>query len=53
MLCARCKKRQAVVFIQRLEAGKPVQEGYCLTCARELHIQPVDDLMKQLSLIHI
>ena len=27
MLCARCKKRQAVVFIQRLEAGKPVQEG--------------------------
>ena len=38
MLCARCKKRQAVVFIQRLEAGKPVQEGYCLTCARELGI---------------
>ena len=50
MLCARCKKRQAVVFIQRLEAGKPVQEGYCLTCARELHIQPVDDLMKQFGM---
>ena len=38
MLCTRCKKRQAVVFVQRLENGKPVQEGYCLTCARELHI---------------
>ena len=50
MLCARCKKRQAVVFVQRLEAGKPVQEGYCLTCARELHIQPVDDLMKQFGM---
>ena len=34
MLCTRCKKRQAVVFVQRLENGKPVQEGYCLTCAR-------------------
>ena len=50
MLCTRCKKRQAVVFVQRLENGKPVQEGYCLTCARELHIQPVDDLMKRMTL---
>ena len=22
-------------------------EGYCLHCAREMHIKPVDDLMKQ------
>ena len=50
MLCTRCKKRQAVVFVQRLENGKPVQEGYCLTCARELHIQPVDDLMKRFNM---
>ena len=47
MLCVRCKKRTAVVFIQRMEGGKPIQEGYCLTCARELHIKPVDDMMKQ------
>ena len=50
MLCTRCKKRQAVVFVQRLKNGKPVQEGYCLTCARELHIQPVDDLMKRFNM---
>lgn len=36
--------------MQRLENGKPVQEGYCLTCARELHIQPVDDLMKRFNM---
>ena len=54
MLCVKCQKRPAVVFVQRLENGKTVQEGYCLTCARAMHIQPVDDLMKQfLSLIHI
>ena len=34
MVCVRCKKRTAVVFIQRMDNGKPVQEGYCLTCAR-------------------
>ncbi len=38
------------MFVQRLENGKPVQEGYCLTCARELHIQPVDDLMKRFNM---
>ena len=30
MVCVRCKKRTAVVFIQRMDNGKPVQEGYCL-----------------------
>ena len=50
MVCVRCKKRTAVVFIQRMDGGKPVQEGYCLTCAREMHIQPVDDLMKQFGM---
>ena len=47
MLCVRCKKRTAVVFVQRMENGKPIQEGYCLTCAREMHIKPVDDLMQR------
>ena len=47
MLCVRCKKRTAIVFVQRMEAGQPKQEGYCLTCAKELGIKPVDDLMKQ------
>ena len=25
-------------------------EGYCLHCAREMHIKPVDDLMKQFGM---
>ncbi len=50
MLCSRCKKRTAVVFIQRMEGGKPIQEGYCLTCARELHIKPVEDLMQRFGM---
>ena len=27
MLCVKCQKRPAVVFVQRLENGKTVQEG--------------------------
>ena len=50
MLCVKCKKRTAVVFIQRMENGQPKQEGYCLTCARALGIKPVDDLMKQFGM---
>ncbi len=46
-LCCRCNKRPAIVFVQRVENGEPKQEGYCLTCARELKIGPVEDLMKR------
>ena len=45
MVCIRCQKRPAIIFIQRMENGQMKQEGYCLHCARELHIKPVDDLM--------
>ena len=50
MLCVRCKKRPAIVFVQKLEAGEAKSEGYCLSCARELGIKPVDDIMKQFGI---
>ena len=50
MVCIRCKKRPAIIFIQRMENGQMKQEGYCLHCARELHIKPVDDLMKRFGM---
>mgnify|MGYP004645240363 CR=1 FL=1 len=48
--CARCKKRPAVVFITRLEDGKKVNEGLCLLCAKELGIQPINDMLKQMGI---
>ena len=50
MVCIRCKKRPAIIFIQRMENSQMKQEGFCLHCARELHIKPVDDLMKQFGM---
>ena len=42
-LCARCHKNMAVVFITKIENNQTKNEGLCLSCARELHIKPVDD----------
>ncbi len=51
MLCVRCKKNMAVVFINRLEPdGKQVNEGYCLSCAKELNIGAVTDMIKSLGI---
>ena len=49
-LCSRCGKNPAVVFITKLENGQTKNEGLCLKCARELHIQPVDDMIKKMGL---
>ena len=37
MICVRCKKRPAIVFVQRMEAGQNKQEGYCLTCEKSFY----------------
>ena len=50
-LCSRCKKNVAVVFVQRMENGETKNEGLCLSCAKELGINPVDDdLLKKMGL---
>ena len=41
MMCSRCKKRIAVVFLSRMEGGETINEGLCLKCARELGIRCV------------
>ena len=46
MLCSRCNKRVAVIYIQKIENGKPIREGLCLQCAKELGFNPAKDLMK-------
>jgi len=50
MLCSRCKKNIAVVFITRLEGDKTVNEGLCLKCANELGISPVKNMMDRLGM---
>ena len=53
VMCSRCKKRIAAIFVTKLENGEKVSEGLCLRCAKELGV-PVDnmlgDMMGQLGL---
>lgn len=48
MLCSRCKKRPAMVFIT-LDKGDSKPQGLCLTCAKELGIKPLDDIMNKIG----
>src|SRR5665647_50638 len=50
MLCSRCNKNVAVVFITKVENGKQINEGVCLTCAKELGLAPVDSMMQQMGM---
>ena len=49
-LCTRCHKNVAVIFITRIEGGETKNDGLCLRCARELGIQPVNDMMKKMGI---
>ncbi len=48
--CIRCKQRPAVVFVTRVDNGETTNEGYCLSCAKELGIKPVDDMLKKFGI---
>ena len=48
MLCSRCHKRPAVVFISPTTSGE--SQGLCLVCAKELGIKPVTDLLDKMGI---
>ena len=50
MLCVKCKKRMAVVFVARMENGTTKNEGYCLKCAKELGLAPVDEMLSKMGI---
>ncbi len=50
MLCSKCGKRPAVVFVSSNASGDQPTNGYCLSCARELGIKPVEDLINKMGL---
>jgi len=50
MLCTRCKKRTAVVFITAMQGNEKHNEGLCLVCAKELGIPQVQEYMDQMGI---
>ena len=50
MLCSKCKKRPAVVFVTRTDGNESQNEGFCLSCAKELGIKPVNDMLEKFGI---
>ncbi len=49
LMCTRCHKRPAVVFVSHSINGQNTQ-GLCLVCAQELGIKPVNEIMEKMGI---
>ena len=50
MICCRCHKRPAVIFVSKIDGDKTTQEGFCLKCASELNIGPIKQMMEKMGI---
>ena len=50
VLCSKCKKNPAVVFISKVNDTKNEPEGYCIKCAMEMNIGPVKHFMDNMGI---
>ena len=50
ILCVKCKKRPAVIFVSKIEDGKATQEGYCMKCAMDMNIGPIKQMMANMGI---
>ena len=50
-MCSKCGERPAIVFVSEMGAnasGDP--KGYCLVCAKEMGIKPINDMISKMNL---
>ena len=51
LMCSRCKKRMAVIFLTKMDGSNNISnEGLCLKCAKELGVQPINEMMEKMGL---
>ncbi len=50
MICVRCKKRPAMVFVSSKNEAEEDVRGYCMKCARELGIRPINDIIDKMKI---
>ncbi len=49
-MCVKCGVRPAVMYITKMENGKTSMEGYCLSCAKELGLAPIDQMFEKFGI---
>ena len=50
LLCSKCKKRPAVVFVSDANNPSAGSKGYCLVCAKEMGMKPVTEIMEKMGI---
>ena len=50
IMCSKCKKRPAVVFITSVQGNEKKNEGLCLSCARAQNIPQIKEYMDKLGI---
>ena len=50
MMCAKCGKNPAVVFISKIQGEESSQEGLCLKCAMDMNIGPIKQMMENMGI---
>ncbi|MCL2086974.1 MAG: ATP-dependent Clp protease ATP-binding subunit [Oscillospiraceae bacterium] len=50
MVCSKCKKRMAIVFITTMQGNEKHNEGLCLVCAKELGVPQIGDYLKHMGI---
>lgn len=50
IMCSRCKKRPAVVFVTSVHGEEKKNEGLCMLCAKELKIPQISEYMDKLGI---
>ena len=49
-MCAVCKKQPAVVFVSKSDGKNIINEGYCLKCAIDTGVTPINQLASQFQI---
>ena len=50
IMCSKCNKRPAVVFITSVQGNEKKNEGLCLSCARSQNIPQIKEYMDKLGI---
>ena len=50
MLCSKCGKRPAVVFISKIQDENSSNEGLCIKCAMDMNIGPIKQFMEKMGI---
>lgn len=50
MICSKCKKRPAILYVQRVENSETINEGLCWQCAKEMGLPQISSMLENMGM---